>query len=94
MADQHLSTAEKKSTKKGGANLLSWDLIKRPKSTNAAGSVSSASAVHDPVPGNDAGTAEPTAAREFVGSISKLLIMTQPLGGNAASHQGMYTLLS
>jgi len=76
MADQHSSTAKKKSTKKGGANFLKpvWDLIKRRKSANAAanpsnlnpGSASSASGVHDHVPVNDA---EPTAR------------------GNAASHQ-------
>jgi hypothetical protein len=94
MANQHSSTAERKLTKKGGANFLKriWDLIKRPKSGNAEanpsnlnpGSVSSAS-VHEPVPGKDGGgTAEPTAAREFIGSISI----------NAASHQGMYALLA
>jgi hypothetical protein len=91
MADQRSSTTEKKSRKKGGTSFLKpiWDLIKRPKSANAAanpsilnpGSVPSVSGVHDPVKGNDAGTAQPTAAREFLGSISMLLMTTQPLSG-------------
>jgi hypothetical protein len=91
MANQRSSTTEKKSRKKGGTSFLKpiWDLIKRPKSANAAanpsnlnpGSVPSVSGVHDPVQGNDAGTAQPTAAREFLGSISMLLMTTQPLSG-------------
>lgn len=91
MANQRPSTTEKKSKKKGGTSFLQpiLDLIKRPKSVNAAanpsnlnpGSVSSVSGVHDPVQGNDAGTAQPTAARLFLGSISMLLMTTQPLSG-------------
>jgi len=88
MADHHSSAAGKKSKKKGGANFLKpmWDLIKRPKSANDTanpsnlnqGSVSSVSGVHDPVPGNDARTPRPTAARGFIGSIS-MLLTTQSL---------------
>jgi len=101
MADQHSSTAKKKSTKKGGASCLKlvWDLIKRPKSANAAAnpsnlnpsSVSSASGVHDHVPGNDAGTAEPTA-REFIGYISMLLTTNQPLSRRQCCFPSGYVL--
>ena len=95
MANQRPSTTEKKSKKKGGTSFLQpiWDLIKRPKSANTAanpsnlnpGSVSSVSGVHDPVQGNDAGTAQPTAARLFLGPISMLLMTTQPLSGRRQS---------
>lgn len=82
------STAAKKSKKKGGGVVIFFrDLIERPKSANASASqpnstrvsVSSVSGVHDLVPGNDAGTAEPTASGKFIGSISMLLTTTQPL---------------
>ena len=94
MANQRPSTTEKKSKKKGGTSFLQpiWDLIKRPKSANAAANQSnlnpgsvSVSGVHDPVQGNDAGTAQPTAARLFLGSISMLLMTTQPLSGRRQS---------
>ena len=90
MANQRPSTTEKKSKKKGRTSFLQpiWDLIKRPKSVNAAANPSnlnpgsvSVSGVHDPVQGNDAGTAQPTADRLFLGSISMLLMTTQPLSG-------------
>ena len=51
--------------------------IERPKSANASASplnptrisVPSASGAHDPVPGNDAGSAEQTALSKYIGSI-------------------------
>jgi hypothetical protein len=77
MADQTSSTAAKKSKKKGGGIVkLVWDMIKRPKSNDSASqsnltrvSVSSTSGAHDPIPGNDAGSAEPTASSKYIGSI-------------------------
>ena len=78
MADQPSSTAAKKSKKKGGGVVkLIRDLIKRPESANDLASqskstqvsVSSASGVHDPVPGNDAGGAEPMVSSKYIGFI-------------------------
>ena len=73
------------------------DCIERPKSANASArpsnptqvSVSSASGAHDPVPGNDAGSAERTALSKYIGSISVLSGSTSP-GGNVTLNQGMY----
>ncbi|KIM80637.1 hypothetical protein PILCRDRAFT_822370 [Piloderma croceum F 1598] len=72
MADRPSSTVAKRSKTKGGGNSLSpfLNLFKRPKSANASAnqsnssrvSVSSAIGAHDPIPGNDAGSAEPTVS--------------------------------
>ena len=75
MADQPSSTAAKKLKKKGGGiERLFRDLIKRPKPANDSASQSnptrtSAFGAHDPVQGNYAGSAEPTASSEYIGSI-------------------------
>ena len=104
MADQPSSTAAKKSKKKGGSRVkLFRDLIKRPISANDSASqsnstwvsVSSAFGAHDPVPGNDAGNAEPTASTF---SSKYILFPSQcyrrrlglPPDDNVTLNQGMY----
>jgi hypothetical protein len=71
MTDQPSSTATKKSKKKGrGVVNFIRDLVKQPKSANdsasQSGSVSSASTTRYHVPGNDAGSAEPTASSKYI----------------------------
>ena len=74
MADQ-LSTAAKKSKKKGGGTVNFFrDLIKRPKPAKDSASqtqvsVSSASGAHDPDTGNDARSTKSIASSKYIGSI-------------------------
>ena len=86
MADQPSST--KKSKKKGGEMVKRVrDLFKRTKSINDLASqsnltrVSVASALgdHDPVPGNEAGSTEPTVSGKYINSILVLSTTTSPL---------------
>ena len=86
MADQNLTSAAKKSKKKGrGIAKLFRDLTKQPQSAtdnlndlasqsnSTRVSVFSAFGAHDSVPGNDAGSAEPS---KFIVFILVLLMMT------------------
>jgi hypothetical protein len=96
MADQ----PPKKFQKKGGGILKrARDLIKRPKpandsasqsnSTRFSASVSSALGAHHLVPGNDAGSAEPTASSKYI----HLCVIDDDLtfpDGNTTLNQGMY----
>jgi hypothetical protein len=74
-----------KSYKKGrGIGKRVLDVIRQPKSANDSASqsnstrvsVSSASGAHDPLPGTDAGSAEPTASSKYIGSIFVLSTTT------------------
>ena len=74
------------------------DLFNRPKSANNSASqsnstlvsVSSASGAHDPVPGYDSGSAEPTTSSKYIGSILVLSTTTLPLPDDSATlNQGM-----
>jgi hypothetical protein len=82
MADQTSSTAAKKSKKKfGGVVKNVLDLFQRRKSANDSASQSNstrvfASGASDPVPGNSAGSAEPTASSKYIGSILALSTTT------------------
>jgi hypothetical protein len=70
MADQLSSTAAKKLKMKGRGIVKPFqDLFKRPKSSSAQVSTSSAFGAHDSVPGNDAGSAEATVSSKHIGSI-------------------------
>ena len=93
MADQLSSIAAKRYLKP----FKFRDLIKRPKSANDSASesnstlvsVSSAIGAHDPIPGNNAGSVEPTASSKCIGSILVSSDSTSP-GSNATLNQGMY----
>ena len=85
MADQHSSTVAKKSKKKGRDVVkLFRNLIKQPKSANDSASqsnstrvsVSSAFGAQGSVPGNDAGSAEPTASSKYIDFILVLSTTT------------------
>ena len=100
MADQPSSTAAMKSKKKGGGIVkLFRDVIKRPKTVNDSASqsnltrvsVPSAFGAHDPVPGNDAGSAEPTASGKYIGFHLSVIVndLASP-DGNATLNQGIY----
>ena len=91
MADQPSSTTAKESKKRGMVKFFR-DLIKQPKSANnpASQSISaqvsvssafgaSAFGAHDPVRGNDAGSAEPTASSKYIVSILVLSTTTWTL---------------
>jgi hypothetical protein len=92
MADQPTSTTAKKSQKKGERIVKRIrDLIKRPKPVNDSASQSNSaivsSAFDDPVPENDAGSAEPAASR-----LIHLNVINDDLAspdGNATLNQGM-----
>ena len=88
MADQPSSTAAMKLKKKGGRIVKFFrDVIKRPKTANDSASqsnstrvsVPSAFGAHDPVPGNDVGSAEPKALGKYIGFILLLSTTTWPL---------------
>ena len=82
MADQPSSTAVKKSKKKGGGIIkkLFRDLIKRSQSVDDLASQFklNSTRAHNPVPGNDAGSAEPMASSKYIGSIFMLSTTTWP----------------
>ena len=74
MADRDQPSSTAKKSKIGRIVKLFWDVIKRHNSSRARSnstrvSVSSALGAHNPVPGNDAGSAELTASSKYIGSI-------------------------
>jgi hypothetical protein len=101
MAHHPSSTAAKQSKKKGRGVIKRFQvrhLFKRSKSANDSASqsnstrvsFSSAIGAHDPVPGNDAGSAAPTASSKYISTILVLSDSTFSAGGNATLNQGMY----
>ena len=68
MADQPSSAAKKLKKKGGGIIKFVRDLIKRAESTNDSTNQSLSTQVS--VPGNDAGSAEPTASSKCILSLS------------------------